>query len=215
MQLEQLREAIRLRRGPAIITGPRQSGKTRLCHALVKQADTSTFTTLIADRVESEEDLLTHILRDLGVVSSTQSTDEPRSRATTQQLVDTLVRFLRGLRPIRAAAVLIVDDADRLPPAALAQIAALADLEVDREPLLQIVLAGAPGLLDTLRTHGGSTLDQGVALRCELESLADAAQPPAPWLQRRVSPLAALGVALLASALAVGVTAIVYDQLGF
>ena len=36
-----------------------------------------------------------------------------------------------------------------------------------------------------------------------------------PWLQRRVSSVAALAVIVLASAIAVGVTTILYQQLGF
>jgi general secretion pathway protein A len=215
VQLERLQEAIPLRLGPAIVTGPAGSGKTVLCQALANQADGSTFTALIIDRIESEEDLLTRILRNFGVVSRAQSTDDPPARVTTQQLIDTLVRFLRGLRPIKATAVLIVDDAQNLPPAVLTQIARLAELEVDREPLIQIVLAGTPALLEMLRAPEGSSLDQGVAVRCELHPLPELVEA-APWLQRRrASPSAALGVALLMSALAVGVTAIVYERLGF
>lgn len=197
-----------------VVTGPSGSGKTQLCRALAEHADGRTLTALIAERVESEEDLLTRILQEFGVVSRIPAADS-QARVTLQELIETLVRFLGGLRPIKATAALIVDDAQSLPRSALAHIARLADLEVEREPLLQIVLVGTPALLDMLRAPEGSSLDQGVAIRCELEAPSNGVGPSSPWQQRRVSPFAVLGVALLASALAVGVTAIMYEQLGF
>ena len=212
MHLERLVDAIGLRRGPAVVTGPTGSGKTELCHALVRQVDASTLTALIFDPVESEEDLLTRILSAFGIVS--RGAPSARPRATKQELVDALIQFLRALRPINANAVLIVDDAQNLPDTALAQIESLADLEVGRESLLQIVLAGTPELLDRLHSPEGSSLDQGVAIRVALDAPSAEAQSPA-WLQRRVSSVAALFVIVLASALAVGVTTILYQRLGF
>ena len=213
MHLEQLVDAIGLRRGPAVVTGPAGCGKTQLCRALVQQVDASTLTAPIFDPVESEEDLLTRILSAFGIVSRV-APPSARPRATKQELVDALVQFLRGLRRINANAVLIVDDAQNLPDTALAQIESLADLEIGRESLLQVVLAGTPELLDRLRSPEGSSLDQGVAIRVALDAPSAEAQSP-PWLQRRVSSVAALLVIALASALAVGVTTILYRQLGF
>ena len=67
--------------------------------------------------------------------------------------------------------MLIVDEAQNLPPQILEQIRILSNLETDKKKLLQIVLVGQPGLCTTLRTPELRQLAQRVSITYELRPL--------------------------------------------
>ena len=91
--------------------------------------------------------------------------------ATKQDLVEALHQFLLGLVAQKASAVLIVDEAQNLPLAALEQIRMLSNLETDKEKLLQIILVGQLNLQSILRSPQLRQLDQRISIRFELEPL--------------------------------------------
>jgi len=76
-----------------------------------------------------------------------------------------------SLLPLRASAVLIIDEAQNLPRKVLEQIRILSNLETDKEKLLQIVLVGQLDLRDQLRAPELRQLDQRVSIRYELKPL--------------------------------------------
>src|SRR5438094_8285291 len=119
----------------------------------------------------SEEDLLKRILQDFGVVSRENIKRGQRAHVTKQDLIDTLYEFLRGLIPLKASAVLIIDEAQNLPVSVLEQIRILSNLETDKEKLLQIILVGQLNLHDLLRSPDLRQLDQRVSIRYELAPL--------------------------------------------
>jgi general secretion pathway protein A len=166
-----LQYAVRRREGFVVITGDIGTGKTTLCRALLEEIDRKTFTALVLNPFLSEEDLLKLILQDFGVVSRE---DVKRGRLTNvskQELIETIYDFLLSLLPLRASAVLIIDEAQNLPIPVLEQIRILSNLETDKEKLLQIVLVGQSNLQTVLKDPQMRQLDQRVSIRYELRPL--------------------------------------------
>jgi general secretion pathway protein A len=75
------------------------------------------------------------------------------------------------MQPLRAGALLIIDEAQNLPYQVLEQIRILSNLETDKEKLLQIVLVGQLNLKNVLRSPELRQLDQRVSIRYELKPL--------------------------------------------
>ena len=139
---ELLQYANRRREGFVVVTGDIGTGKTTLCRALLEQIDRTTFTALVLNPFLSEDDLLKLILQDFGVVSREDVKRGRLAGVSKQELIDALYDFLLGLIPLKASAVLIIDEAQNLPLGVLEQIRILSNLETDKEKLLQIILVG-------------------------------------------------------------------------
>jgi type II secretory pathway predicted ATPase ExeA len=166
-----LQYAIRRREGFVVITGDIGTGKTTLCRALLEEIDRTTYTALVLNPFLSEDDLLKRILQDFGAVSRDEVKSGAFSRASKQDLIDALYDFLLGLVPLKASAVLIIDEAQNLPLSVLEQIRILSNLETDKEKLLQIILVGQLNLQSLLRQPELRQLDQRVSIRYQLEPL--------------------------------------------
>ena len=185
---ELLQYAVDRREGFVVITGDIGTGKTTLCRALLDQTDKKTFTALLLNPFLSEEDLLKAVLQDLGVLSrgderrsfrqpSKQDLSSSTSNAllfrqpSKQDLINALHDFLLSLVPLGARAVLIIDEAQNLPPSILEQIRILSNLETDKEKLLQIILVGQLNLVPLLRSPELRQLHQRITIRYQLEPL--------------------------------------------
>ena len=166
-----LQYAIRRREGFVVVTGDIGTGKTTLCRALLEQIDRTTFTALVLNPFLTEEDLLKRILQDFGVISREEIKGGRMAGVTKQELIETLYDFLLSLIPIKASAVLIIDEAQNLPLPVLEQIRILSNLETDKEKLLQIILVGQLNLQTLLRSPEMRQLDQRVSIRYQLEPL--------------------------------------------
>ena len=169
---ELLEYAMRRREGFVVITGDIGTGKTTLCRALLERLDRQTFSALLLNPFLSEVDLLKLILQDFGVVSREELHDNRMGQVSKQALIDTLNDFLLSLLPLKAGAMLIVDEAQNLPPKVLEQIRILSNLETDTEKLLQIVLVGQPDLASKLRAPELRQLAQRVSITHELRPLS-------------------------------------------
>jgi general secretion pathway protein A len=169
---ELLQYAVRRREGFVVITGDIGTGKTTLCRALLEQIDRNTFTALVLNPFLSEEDLLKLILQDFGVVSRDDVKRGRLANVSKQELIETIYDFLLSLLPLRASAVLIIDEAQNLPIPVLEQIRILSNLETDKEKLLQIVLVGQLNLNPLLKAPQMRQLDQRVSIRYQLRPLS-------------------------------------------
>jgi len=169
--LEVLQYAIERREGFVVVTGDIGTGKTTLCRALLEHIDETTVTALILNPFLSEEDLLRRILLDFGVVSRAEVKAGRLAGVSKQELIDTLYDFLLGLIPLKASAVVIIDEAQNLPLPVLEQIRILSNLETDTEKLLQIVFVGQLDLDELLRRPELRQLDQRISIRYELKPL--------------------------------------------
>ena len=166
-----LQYAIRRREGFVVVTGDIGTGKTTLCRAVLEEIDRTTFTALVLNPFLTEEDLLKRILQDFGVVSREEAKAGRFASVTKPELIETLYDFLLSLIPLRASAVLIIDEAQNLPLPVLEQIRILSNLETDKEKLLQIILVGQLNLQALLRSPELRQLDQRVSIRYELKPL--------------------------------------------
>src|SRR6185436_15683918 len=162
---------IRRREGFVVVTGDIGTGKTTLCRALLEDIDRNTFTALVLNPFMSEEDLLKRILQDFGVISRDDVKRGQLANVTKQELIDALYEFLIGLIPLKASAVLIIDEAQNLPISVLEQIRILSNLETDKDKLLQIILVGQLNLLPLLKSPQMRQLDQRVSIRYQLDPL--------------------------------------------
>lgn len=141
-----LSDGVARRESLLLVTGDLGVGKTTLCRTFVDLLQHKTRAALIGNALVSPEDLLRLLLQDLGGVSK----DEVRagrlagaSRADLNQILDT---FLSSLSASGGCAVLIVDEAQSMPPATIEQIIALSTIDANRDKSLQIVLAGQPAV---------------------------------------------------------------------
>ena len=166
-----LQYAVTRREGFVVVTGDIGTGKTTLCRALLEKIDRATFTALVLNPFLSEEDLLKRILQDFGVISRADAKSGRLTGVSKQELIDALYDFLLGLIPLKASAVLIIDEAQNLPLGVLEQIRILSNLETDKEKLLQIILVGQLELQALLRSPQLRQLDQRVSIRYELQPL--------------------------------------------
>ena len=163
-----LQYAVRRREGFVVITGDIGTGKTTLCRALLEQIDRNTFTALVLNPFVSEEELLKLILQDFGVVSREDIKRGRLANVSKQDLIETINDFLLSLLPLRASALLIIDEAQNLPIPVLEQIRILSNLETDKDKLLQIVLVGQLNLDTLLKAPQMRQLDQRVSIRYQL-----------------------------------------------
>ena len=168
---ELLQYAMRRREGFVVVTGDIGTGKTTLCRVLLENIDRNTFAALVLNPFLSEEDLLKLILQDFGVVSREDVKSGRLAYVSKQELIETLYDFLLSLVPLRASAVLIIDEAQNLPMPILEQIRILSNLETDKEKLLQIVLVGQLDLKPLLKAPQMRQLDQRVSIRYQLQPL--------------------------------------------
>ncbi len=167
-----LQYAIRRREGFVVVTGDIGTGKTTVCRAILEQLGRETFTALVLNPFITEEDLLRLVLQDFGVLSRADVKRGRLAGVTKQELIDTLNEFLLSLQPLGARALVIIDEAQNLPPQVLEQIRILSNLETDKEKLLQIVLVGQLNLQTVLRAPGMRQFDQRVSIRYQLNPLS-------------------------------------------
>jgi type II secretory pathway predicted ATPase ExeA len=165
---QRLLTAIRNREGLVVFTGVFGAGKTTLCRTVIEQLDRRTLTSLITDPFVSGEELLKQILADFGVLSRDELARG--ALATPHELSTTLQAFVESLAPLEASAVVIVDEAQNLPPDVFDQVKLLCEA-ADASALLQVVLVGQPALNERLRQPENKALHARVAVRCTLESL--------------------------------------------
>jgi general secretion pathway protein A len=162
--------AIRRREGLIVLTGDIGTGKTTLCRAVLENLDRKTFTAFVPDPFVAREDLLKMLLIDFGVMSVDDLRSGRLKGVSRPDLSYPLYDFLKSLQPLNAFAVMIIDEAQNIPPPLLEEIRILSDLE-DREKLLQVVLVGQLELRAHLKLPEMRQVDQRVSVRCELAPL--------------------------------------------
>ena len=145
-------------------------GKTTLCRAVLESLDRQTFAAFVPDPFLSREDLLKTLLVDFGVVSVEEMRSGRLRGASRTDLSYPLYEFLASLQPLKAFAVVMIDEAQNLTAELLEEIRILSDLEHGQK-LLEVVLVGQPELQARLATPGMRQLSQRVSIRCELSPL--------------------------------------------
>jgi type II secretory pathway predicted ATPase ExeA len=168
--LQELIDALGRGNGIMLLTGETGIGKTTLCRSLVDQLGHRTVSSFITAPVGSLDDVLKTVLVDFGVVAREDAAHGTLAAATRQELTAAIGDFAASLAPLQASAVIILDEAQDVPPDILEPLAALWETaSVDRR--VQIILVGQPALASLLHRRQLRTLERSVTVRCRLEPL--------------------------------------------
>jgi general secretion pathway protein A len=155
---------IRERKGFIQITGEVGAGKTTLCRALLEELGPRYVTALILNpSLTNPTQLLRTILAELGL--------QP-GKADRVECLEMLNRFLLDQLEQNNDVVLLIDEAQDLPPDLLEQVRLLSNLETDQRKLLQIVLVGQPELREKLNDRSLRQLRQRITVRYHLTPLS-------------------------------------------
>lgn len=145
------------------LTGEVGTGKTTVLRTLLSQLDEEKYrTALIFNPALSAIDLMRAINHEFGI---------PCESENTAELLGELNAFLLAENCSGRTVVLIIDEAQNLPPALLEQVRLISNLETDTDKLIQIVLAGQPELGRMLEKPELRQINQRIALRYNLHSL--------------------------------------------
>ena len=120
--LELVQHGGRSTRGLTVITGTSGTGKTTTCRTILESLDRKAFTSLVLNPYVSDEDLLRLILQDFGVISREEIRLGLLAGVRVGELQRTLEDFLKTLTSIGARALLIIDEAQKLPVRVLEQV---------------------------------------------------------------------------------------------
>ncbi|HEY6506958.1 MAG TPA: AAA family ATPase [Vicinamibacterales bacterium] len=170
--LKRLRDGVVKRTGFAVVTGEAGIGKTILARTLVATLDRASFGSLILNPFLSIDELVRELLLDFGVMSRDDVRSGRASAASRDELVGTLRAFLSSVWSIGGHGVLILDEAQHLPPDVLDHVRRIAAMDEAGRCPLQVVLLGEPPLLDALETPALQPFGGRVSTRVRLTPLS-------------------------------------------
>jgi general secretion pathway protein A len=183
--LDDVRRALDRREGFIVITGEIGTGKSMVCRAAMQETSANTFVSLVLDPCVTAEELLAQVLSDFGVLDRDARSPRRVAPAPLHQLIVVLQRFLTSLAPLGGRAVVIIDEAQHLPPVLLEQLRLWSNFDADGPPLLQIVLSGQPELDELLGRPEMRQIRQRVSRRCVLTGLQQ--EEVAEYIEHRLA----------------------------
>ncbi|MBI4644108.1 MAG: AAA family ATPase [Deltaproteobacteria bacterium] len=157
-----LEYGVNQRVGFVVLTGEVGTGKTTLIKSLLKSRERNQRLGVLYQTSVGAEDLLDLLLKEFGVRGHFGNR-VARLAAFNQFL---LSAYARGEH-----VTLMVDEAQNLGPEALEELRLLSNLQTEKEPLLQVILVGQPGLRDRLRHPALRQLAQRVSVHYHLTPL--------------------------------------------
>ncbi|HUI35225.1 MAG TPA: AAA family ATPase [Stellaceae bacterium] len=154
---------IETRKGFIVCTGEVGTGKTTVVRAFFDLARSDSFEIIYTFTPQiGPLEMATHICRELG------EDDPPSVFAAVPRLSWKLLEIYESGRTV----VLMIDEAQLLPPETLEFLRLLSNFETDREKLIQIVLVGQPELDATLARRDMRQVNQRIAMRARLAPLS-------------------------------------------
>lgn len=173
--LSYLRYGAQQGEGFIVVTGDVGAGKTTLVRALMQELDPQE---IVAAQISNTQldaaDLLQSILTSFGVPT------EGKSKA---RLIAMLEAFLTAVVASGRRALLIVDEAQNLSPAAVEELRLLSNFQLGHHGLMQCFLVGQPELREHLQMPAAEQLRQRILASYHLGPL-DAAETAAYVLHR-------------------------------
>lgn len=152
--LEALRYGILRREGFLVLTGEPGVGKTLLIRMLFEGLPPEVQTAMILTPTLGPEELLEVILEDLGLSGT----------GSREKLIRRFRDRLFELAEKGHTLLLVIDEAQNLPPESLEELRLLSNFETEKGKLLQILLSGQPALEERLRSPELSQLAQRITV---------------------------------------------------
>jgi len=146
----------------ALISGEVGSGKTILIRRFLRMVDSQTTVGLITNTHASLGHLLDWILLAFDL--------DYRGKEKVE-LFEILTEFLREQRTRGRRTVLIIDEAQNMEPEMLEELRMLSNINVDKDLMFQIVLAGQPEILDKINRPELRQLAQRISANFHLSPL--------------------------------------------
>ena len=149
--------------GTGLVVGPAGTGKTLVCHLLAEQFRGRFAVALLSNgHLDTRRELLQAILFELGL---------PYRRLEEGELRLSLIDYIANEQNAPEGLLLLVDEAHTLPSRLLEEIRLIANVVRNGQPRARLVLAGNPGLEESLADPQLAALSQRVATRCYLDGL--------------------------------------------
>jgi len=158
--LASLLYGIRCGRGFMTLIAQPGMGKTTLLFCLLERLRNSSKTAFLFQTQCNSQELLRHLLADLGIENSSQDVVEMH-----QQLNKLLLREAENGRRV----VVIIDEAQNLSDEVLESVRLLSNFETTSTKLIQVILAGQPPLADKLARPSLAQLRQRLSIMARLE----------------------------------------------
>ena len=160
-----LEYGIKQRLGFVVLTGEVGTGKTTLIKSLLKSREKDQRLGVLYQTSLAAGDLLEVLLKEFEV---------PGVYGNRTTKLAAFNQFLLNAYGRGEHVVLLVDEAQNLGLEALEEIRLLSNLQTEKEPLLQVILVGQPGLRQRLRHPGLRQLAQRVSVHFHLNPLNEA-----------------------------------------
>jgi general secretion pathway protein A len=161
--LNNLEYGIASRKGITLLVGEAGTGKTTVIRAAIEKQPARTHCVHLQNPALTRGEFLKMLAAQFGL--------SKRARISKTDLLLELELLLRRRHDAQETTVLIVDEAQSLPPELLDEVRLLTNIEVPSEKLLPLVIAGQPEIADRLNEPAFRQLKQRIALRCELRPL--------------------------------------------
>ncbi len=146
----------------SVITGDIGTGKTTLIRQLLNQMERDMVVGLISNTHPSFGELLQWILMAFNLECDSKDKVE---------MYKTFMDFLIKQYAAGRRTVLIVDEAQNMGPQALEELRMLSNVNSEKDQVLQVILAGQPGLRDNLRDPRLEQFAQRISVDYNLEPL--------------------------------------------
>ncbi|MEW6704310.1 MAG: XrtA/PEP-CTERM system-associated ATPase [Pseudomonadota bacterium] len=152
--------------GFIVVTGEIGAGKTTLVRTLIDslQSQEVVAAQVVSTQLESG-DLLRSIITAFGI---------PPQGGGKADLIASIEAFLTSLAASGRRALLLVDEAQNLPPAAVEELRMLSNFQLGNRALLQSFLVGQPELRQILKSGSMEQFRQRVIASCHLGPLEEA-----------------------------------------
>ncbi len=147
------------------LTGEVGTGKTTIVRTLLSRLPQHADVAVILNPGVTPTEFLQSICEELGIIVA------DADRHSIKHLVDALYRRLLSAHAAGRRVILIVDEAQNLPPDVLENLRMLTNLETPSHKLLQIILIGQPELRELLARNDLRQLAQRVTGRYHLSPL--------------------------------------------